>query len=488
MCGIFGWNLSKASENILDADKKKSLAELLSTVNDRRGGDSWGYYGHIKGQEDFILRKGLGKITPQTDNLLEYSVLMAHCRNATTGEVTVENAHPFKVENIIGAHNGCIYNHDELNTKYNRECEVDSEHIIHHIKDGLEMKEIIGYGSVQWVNLLESKEKIYLLKQNQSIRVAKLLDKDENAIGTIWSSLMQDVYTFLDKQNIAYVDFEFKEGPIHYVLDSGFYFDADRKMYFGSDDSIRNAYKYRNNTNKNSKVYNIYSNNSWVDQLHPKKRTRSSSMDKLLSAAKKLLFSSVENETSSDDGSKWFEKENEPIQKDYDSDKVLLWSRRRKLTEQINNLQIKINNLCPNQDEEMDVYTKSKINTLYTKLARKKECLEDVQTNLDNLDETLESEPELGRAYYDYGFRIGDKVLVSSAYGAIRYEATIAHPDESLARNNPDEVVCVRIDDVINGTMFVGDFACYTPECLEKIEETETILDEQTIKLTESCN
>jgi len=321
MCGIFGWNLSKASERILDADKKKGLAELLSTINDRRGGDSWGYYGYIKGQEDFVLQKGLGKIEPQTEGLLEYSVLMAHCRNATTGEVTVENAHPFQVENIIGAHNGCIYNHDELNTKYNRECKVDSEHIIHHIKNGLELKEIIGYGSVQWINLLESKEKVYLLKQSQSARVAKLLDENENAVGTIWSSLIQEVYTFLDKHNIAYIDFEFKEGPVHYVLDSGFYFDADRKMYFGSDDSVRNVYRFKNySTNKNSTVYNIYSNNSWVDQLHPKKRTRSSSMDKLLSAAKKLLFSTGEDTNSTDDGSVWFEEENEPIQKDYDSE------------------------------------------------------------------------------------------------------------------------------------------------------------------------
>jgi glutamine phosphoribosylpyrophosphate amidotransferase len=68
------------------------------------------------------LKAGIEKAVTQR-------MIIGHTRQATTGEVNTDNAHPFLVDSIAFAHNGMIFNHKEFGTY-----DVDSEALIHGIQ------------------------------------------------------------------------------------------------------------------------------------------------------------------------------------------------------------------------------------------------------------------------------------------------------------------------------------------------------------------
>lgn len=108
-----------------------------------RGRKSWGW---TNGEE---IVKSLGELeTGWNYSLAGFPKAALHTRHPTTGSLCEENSHPFKIGNIIGMHNGMVHNHDELQKKYERNCQVDSEQIFHHINDELPLEEIRAYGAI----------------------------------------------------------------------------------------------------------------------------------------------------------------------------------------------------------------------------------------------------------------------------------------------------------------------------------------------------
>lgn len=109
---------------------------LLTTL---RGRDSTGLSG-IDFQDDMTssLVKVLG--TPDQLNLIpnmtrfwerfffRYTSVIGHCRAATKGAVSADNAHPFKSKHITLAHNGTLRNFETLKAEYRLpKVQVDSE-------------------------------------------------------------------------------------------------------------------------------------------------------------------------------------------------------------------------------------------------------------------------------------------------------------------------------------------------------------------------
>ncbi len=150
MCGLFGWQL-RDGQDAISTNQLAIVASVLCSNMDRRGGDSWGFY--VPAYDK--LRHGLGQMSRSISgiDLAEHDSVMAHTRKATTGRVSVRNAHPFRFDTLVGAHNGMVSNHLELNWLYSRECSVDSQHIFLHLQDRHPLHEVEAYGTIEYVHL-----------------------------------------------------------------------------------------------------------------------------------------------------------------------------------------------------------------------------------------------------------------------------------------------------------------------------------------------
>lgn len=177
MCGVFGWswvNLPEKADRLV-------LGACLASLNDERGGDSWGY-----ATPDGEIRKGLGFFgrNPAAREIHEHATIIGHTRFRTIGEVNIKNAHPFKHGRVVGAHNGCIYNKFDLDKKYNRNFPIDSQHIFQHIEENLwPLDDLRGYGTIEFFHS-ESPESVFLGRfENGELAVARVKD-----YGIVWSS------------------------------------------------------------------------------------------------------------------------------------------------------------------------------------------------------------------------------------------------------------------------------------------------------------
>ena len=167
MCGLFGF--SKLDE------KTRDMARFLAYSMENRGGDSWG----ASNGADVI--KEVGAISNGFFIPPHWREGIFHTRGASVGAVCKRNAHPFLVERdgrrVIGMHNGGVLNYEFLNSRYNRHCEVDSEHIFHHLAEHKPMGELIGKGTIIWYDIYEGAQTVHLARWNfGDLEVAKLKD------------------------------------------------------------------------------------------------------------------------------------------------------------------------------------------------------------------------------------------------------------------------------------------------------------------------
>lgn len=143
MCGLFGM----AGPGV-QAEDLIFMRELAYTSG-LRGTDATGMFqaGVFKKHSYYRLEKGRSEVSyflwfhenhedgnPKILADVTDNVFMGHARAATKGELTDENAHPFDVGEIVGAHNGTLYD-----KKYQDKKKTDSELFIRDIQErGLE--------------------------------------------------------------------------------------------------------------------------------------------------------------------------------------------------------------------------------------------------------------------------------------------------------------------------------------------------------------
>lgn len=226
MCGLHGLDLSKNKQ----ASKQAKIINLILAYNNEgRGDDSWGLWNPGLG-----IVKGIGGITKSIRKADWITKGFFHTRKATTGAISVKNAHPFEVGDIIGAHNGMIMNHSELNTKYKRDFECDSVHLFGHLNEGLPFDDLYGYGAIQWVDKKDPKT-IFLCKLKGgelSVRGLGTTAKDCN--GVVWSSNGEHLKDALRCAGLKSFEFAIQEGQVYSVEKGDLYIRKGRTLSLGT--------------------------------------------------------------------------------------------------------------------------------------------------------------------------------------------------------------------------------------------------------------
>ena len=101
-------------------------------------------------------------------------IVIGHVRLATHGDINVRNAHPFNIGDVVGAHNGVIYNYNKIARTFNKSVEVDSEVIfasLNRVEKEKAFENLDGDFAVSWAK--DSNNILYLAREDsRPIQVA----------------------------------------------------------------------------------------------------------------------------------------------------------------------------------------------------------------------------------------------------------------------------------------------------------------------------
>ena len=187
MCGIFG--VITPQKGVLRGEKR-----MLALLNEDRGTDSVGFYAdgvRMRVPE----RVGLALRHRRIPNdLWNAATLLGHTRakSPASGAANKSNAHPFRIGNIVGAHNGFIANWKDLiadeKLPGGNNFNVDSQVIFSllDVQDDLSVLEKLrGHGAAWWVDKRRPGE-VFLWCSKQVLHMAPIKAGDE--IGLAFSS------------------------------------------------------------------------------------------------------------------------------------------------------------------------------------------------------------------------------------------------------------------------------------------------------------
>lgn len=236
------------------------------------------------------------EIFSSTGNVFNPIVLIGHNRYATKGEVNVENAHPFVTqdENIIGAHNGTVYNYI-LDRIGKNPFETDSEFIYNSIAErGLKetVKYLDGgaYALTWWnkeentINILRNNERpLYIAKSGGAIVWASekwMIDVASSRVGCEVSDVGM---VNIDKHLKYHIPSEEVRPEIEEVK-------PEKRVYSfreGSNTASQGNYSYRSNYDSNVS----YLNNG-------KPRIKLTSLNKLLRTQVRVVANRICTDSS----------------------------------------------------------------------------------------------------------------------------------------------------------------------------------------------
>tara|TARA_A100001515_G_scaffold141323_1_gene138163 strand:- start:1005 stop:2069 length:1065 start_codon:yes stop_codon:yes gene_type:complete len=150
MCGIYGIAKSPTPYTSRQLKVVKKVLRDIAIDSESRGAHSSGIarvgantriYKSLLPSSKFVDTKEYNQSVKSLKD--ESYILLGHTRFATEGAIVKSNAHPFRVGDVVGAHNGCVYNIEEMQGKLDKQCPVDSQLIFKAINDKDNIQEAI---------------------------------------------------------------------------------------------------------------------------------------------------------------------------------------------------------------------------------------------------------------------------------------------------------------------------------------------------------
>lgn len=205
------------------AGKTKDLFTELLVIDSLRGMHSTGMASvrrHIPDIE-VVKRPGPSHLligSQEYKNALNAvsKVLIGHNRYATMGAHTVENAHPFQFEHVVGAHNGTLEYWSKKRLHFNEKFDTDSEAIFCHINEyGLEeaLAQMEGAWALTWY---DKRDNTLNFLRNNKRPLYYTYNKEHTAM--MWASEIEMIDFVLDRHNLRYDDqkFYFVDTDVHH--------------------------------------------------------------------------------------------------------------------------------------------------------------------------------------------------------------------------------------------------------------------------------
>lgn len=196
MCGVCGVSFKK---DLMGTDMffdSIAIFKMLLVENTDRGKDSTGIV--YLADKEYNIKKGFAKgsdaqyfVMPATNQ----TGMLGHTRYATIGNKTdIKNVHPFETTNLVGIHNGTIFNHKELKKRFNIKTKgtCDSEVVLQLIdQEGIEGLKYV-YGTYMLVFIQKSNpNKIYIIT-NGTKPLVLLFNKSFLAFGSIAKDTLKE--------------------------------------------------------------------------------------------------------------------------------------------------------------------------------------------------------------------------------------------------------------------------------------------------------
>ena len=182
MCGIYGIAKSPTPYTNKQLDIVKKVLREIAIDSESRGSHSSGIarvgsstriHKSLLPSSKFVDTKEYNESVKSLKD--DSFILLGHTRFATEGAVVKSNAHPFRVGDVVGAHNGCVYNIKEMQAKLDKQCPVDSQLIFKAINDNDNIQDAVkDFDSDFALSFVKSNPKIlYLCREtNRPLHVA----------------------------------------------------------------------------------------------------------------------------------------------------------------------------------------------------------------------------------------------------------------------------------------------------------------------------